>query len=562
MRIDTRKYRAGLPALFCSLGILAICSCRSECQPDRIILYNGIVLPEVWPPRYDEPSERYPMPVPYLESKPNVIPVNVGRQLFVDDYIVAETDMEMVSHTPVYYPGNPIIEPTEGWEKTVSGSLYAAPFSDGIWFDELDNKFKMWYLTGASHLGGTFCTAYAESVDGKHWTKPVKDIVQGTNIVDTCDRDAATVWLDKEEPDSCKRFKFFNVERDSMDGRWQFVLKYSADGIHWSEGVAQSGEIYDRSSVFYNPFRKVWGVSMRHPTPVSRRSRAYLEATDPEMAVSLAHRPRKGTMDKNVVIWFSPDNMEPRHPDYPQIDPGIYHFDCIPYESIMLGQYSVWQGPENQDCKRLGIQKRNEVLLGYSRDGFHFSRPSHRPFLGVHPEEGSWNWGNVQSVCGVPLIVGDSLFFYVSGRRLNDIMWDSYSSCGLATLRRDGFVSRHAGKTNRTLTTETLTFKGKYLFVNAEVNGAFQVEILSNKGRVLKQSTLYPAFNSTKKRILDVSRFSGKKVQLRFTLRDGDLYAFWISPWKSGESLGFTAGGGPGLSPDGIDQPTGKTSHN
>ena len=134
-------------------------------------------------------------------------------------------------------------------------------------------------------------------------------------------------------------------------------------------------------------------------------------------------------------------------------------------------------------------------------------------------------------------------------------MWDSYSSCGLATLRRDGFVSLHAGNDNRTLTTEMLSFKGKYLFVNAEVNGGFQVEILSDKGKVLRQSTLCQAFNATKQRILDVSGFSGKKVRLRFTMRDGDLYAFWISPWESGESLGFTAGGGPGLSPDGVDRP-------
>ncbi len=537
------------------IGLLVTCSCRSGKEPDSTVLYNGIVLPEVWPPRYDEPSERCPMPVPYLENKPDVIPVNIGRQLFVDDFLVAETDMEMVCHTPDYYQGNPVLEPTERWEKTVSGSLYAAPFSDGIWFDEIENKFKMWYLTGADNLKGTFCTAYAESSDGRHWTKPVKDIVFGTNIVDTCDRDAATVWLDKEEPDSCKRFKFFNVEKDPVDGRWQFILKYSADGIHWSKGIAQSGEIYDRSSVFYNPFRKVWCLSMRFPTEVSRRSRAYLEASDLEMAVSLAHRPRKGIIDKNVVIWFIPDSMEPRHPDYPEIDPGIYHFDCIPYESIMVGQYSIWQGPENQECKKLGIQKRNEILLGYSRDGFHFSRPSHRPFMRVNPVKGSWNWGNMQSVGGVPLVVGDSLYFYASGRRLNNIMWDSYSSCGLATLRRDGFVSRHAGEAIRTLTTETLSFVGKYLFVNAEVHGSLQIEILSNKGKLLKKSILFPPFNSTKERVLDVSKYAGKKIRIRFSMSDGDLYAFWISPWKSGESLGYMAGGGPGLSPDGIDRP-------
>ena len=46
---------------------------------------------------------------------------------------------------------------------------------------------------------------------------------------------------------------------------------------------------------------------------------------------------------------------------------GIYNFDAIAYESIMLGLYSVWKGPENGVCAKLGIQKKNEIFLGYSR---------------------------------------------------------------------------------------------------------------------------------------------------------------------------------------------------
>lgn len=94
----------------------------------------------------------------------------------------------------------------------------------------------------------TFYTGYAESEDGKYWTKPVLDIWNQTNIVDTCNRDAATIWLDKQEKDPSKRYKMFNVERRPTDRRWQFILKYSSDGIHWGEGVAQSGDLYDRSS--------------------------------------------------------------------------------------------------------------------------------------------------------------------------------------------------------------------------------------------------------------------------------------------------------------------------
>ena len=244
------------------------------------VLYNGIHLPEQWPPRYTEPQKAQDMPIPYLEQKPGVIPVNVGRQLFVDSFLIAETNLNRVIHTPRFYEGNPVLGPDKEWEKTTEGGLYAAPFSDGIWYDEKDGKFKMWYLAGAGvlHKGDnqTFYTGYAESEDGKHWTKPVLDIWNQTNIVDTCNRDAATIWLDKQEKDPSKRYKMFNVERRPTDRRWQFILKYSSDGIHWGEGVAQSGDLYDRSSAFYNPFRDVWALSMRYGTTVSSRSRSYL----------------------------------------------------------------------------------------------------------------------------------------------------------------------------------------------------------------------------------------------------------------------------------------------
>lgn len=106
-------------------------------------LHNGITLPEQWPPRRPEPTVRKEMPVPYLEKKPAVIPVNTGRQLFVDNFLIKETNLKSVYHTPNFYENNPVLEPDKEWEKTTQGALYAAPFSDGIWYDEKDNKYKM-----------------------------------------------------------------------------------------------------------------------------------------------------------------------------------------------------------------------------------------------------------------------------------------------------------------------------------------------------------------------------------------------------------------------------------
>jgi hypothetical protein len=536
------------------------------------VLYNGIKLPSEWPPRYKLPVIRKEMIIPYLTNVPKIIPVNIGRQLFVDSFLINKTEnIQFVYHQPNFYPGNPVLQPDKKWEYTFEGSPYAAPFSDGIWYDEKSVKFKMWYLAGAGSIHKekqSFYTCYAESKDGKVWVKVNQDIVEGTNIVDTSNRDASTVWLDKTEKNPAKRYKFFNVEKDPVGKRWQYVLKYSPDGIHWSEGVAQSGSIGDRSTAFYNPFTKKWVLSMRFGTSVSSRSRSYLENSDPEQAVSLVHRIRKDIKDRNIVFWFTPDDKEPRHPKFPEVDPGIYNFDAIAYESIMLGFYSVWQGPENNIAGELGIQKRNEVLLGYSRDGFHFYRPTHKPFMGVNETKGAWNWGNMQSVNGVPIIVGDSLYFYSSGRRLNDIMWDGFTSTGLATLRRDGFVSLKAASSGF-IETRNLKFDGKYFFVNADIKGSLKVEILDSEGKVIKgfskEDCITMNNNSTKQKITwknkeNLSSLIGKTVRFKFYLTQGDLYSFWVSPWESGESRGYTSGGGPDLSPTGKDIKLNKTS--
>lgn len=549
--------------------LLIIAACALTLGVNAQTLDNGITLPNVWPPRYADPTAPKEMPVPYLKQKPEVLLINRGRQLFVDSFLISNTNLTSVYHKANYYDLNPVLKVDRKWELTPEGYEYAAPFSDGIWYDDKDGKFKMWYLAGAGYvdtLKHSLYTCYAESLDGKTWTKPSLDIVPGTNVVDTMNRDASTVWLDRNEKDPSKRWKFFNVEYKPDYIQWQYVLKYSADGIHWSKPVAQSGAVSDRCTAFYNPFTNKWVMSMRHHCNVSWRSRAYLEHADPEEAVSLAHRLREGVPDKHIVFWFTPDDKEKRHERYPDVDPGIYNFDAIAYESIMLGFYSQWQGPENHIARGLMIPKRNEIMLGYSRDGFHFARPSHSPFMPVKETDGAWNYGNMQSVNGVPLIVGDSLYIYSSGRSKNGVWWDAGVSTGLATLRRDGFVSMRAGNKEGFLTTEKLSFDGKYFFVNADVKakGAqLKVELLDADGNPIpgftkRDCVVMRGADKTKQLITwkgkqDLTDLQGRTIRAKFYLTRGDLYAFWVSPWISGESRGYTGGGGPGLNASGID---------
>ena len=515
-------------------------------------LYNGIELPDKWPPAYKR-SPREPMPVPYLDNPPAVIPIDVGRQLFVDDFLIEKTTLKREFHQPEYHEANPVLKPDREWETTGKSNV-AYPYSGGAWYDPADKLFKLWYSVGnRGYVTDWF--GYATSKDGVHWDKPaVKDIpnrpkkLDDSNVVlVTPHHDSSTFWLDLSAKDRTARFKYFTTERGG--GR---VLCYrtSGDGIHWTEPIASRGGGYfgDRTTVFYNPFRKVWVISVR--VGWAGRARAYTEDPDPAKAVTGIGR---------RVMWCAGEELDPRNPapKYQGIAPQLYNLDATPYENLMLGLFAVWTGPSNADVARLGIQKRSDILVGFSRDGFHWHRPFRQRFIACTWKQGDWNFGNVQSAAGGCLIVRDKLYFYVSARTKDPTGGHGNGSTGLAILRRDGFASMQVGDKGGTLTTRPLTFKGKRLFVNVDCpKGKLKAEVLDRDGKVIEPFTIEKckAVSCDKTLVAvtwtgadDLSALSGKPVRLRFHLENGSLYAFWVSPDASGASHGYVAAGGPGF---------------
>ena len=72
------------------LLVLSVCCAFAGVAGET--LYNGIVLSKEWPPRID-PKDQNPIKAPYLEADniPKVIPIDLGRQLFVDDFLIEST---------------------------------------------------------------------------------------------------------------------------------------------------------------------------------------------------------------------------------------------------------------------------------------------------------------------------------------------------------------------------------------------------------------------------------------------------------------------------------------
>ncbi len=530
-------------------------------------LYNGIELPDRWPPRRDQ-LKREPMPVPYLKNPPRVIPIDVGRQLLVDEFLIEQSNLKRTFHRPTLHDVNPVLKADQPWE-TSGESYFVAPFQGRVLYDPHDRLFKMWYLH--STKGDYYCDSYgyATSKDGIRWQKPVfaesgrPDAAtvspkKGTNLAIQGRRTCCNaVVLDHNAKSPDERFMMFSS--DWIDGSWHCVYRTSGDGIHWSAPLVERPVWGDYVQAFYNPFRRVWVYPARIHGGDVGRCRAYMENADLRTLAESVPRNHGMSVESSSVYWVGADDLDPRHPDprFASIKPQLYSLSVAPYESLMLGLFAIWTGPDNATVAREGLQKHNRILTGFSRDGFHWDRPDREPLIGPTWKKGTWNYGNVQPVGGCCLVVGEKLYVYFSARIEDTTGMHGNATTGLATLRRDGFASLDAGDRVGSMTTRPITFKGRHLFVNVDCpQGELKAEALDRDGNVIEPFTAAncealvcdeTAVAATWDGADDLSALSGRPVRFRFHLTNGSLYAFWVSPDKFGASHGYVAAGGPGF---------------
>jgi hypothetical protein len=490
------------------------------------------------------------MPVPYLEHPPKVIPIDTGRQLFVDDFLIEKTDLLQTYHLPEKYAGNPILKAETALERPPG--IIGGPGRPCVWWNHEKQLFYMWYQAGLTTPRATM--ALATSKDGLTWTRPDLDVNPGSNqaLPVGFEVDSYGIVPDWEAADPQQRFKLLATYVGAPMPARSFT---SPDGVHWTNQVA-TGPTGDRSSIFYNPFRKRWVYSLR--SNFRGRSRSYWEC-DNFLAGA-------GWMPGDPVPWTGADRLDAPEPGYKH-KTQLYNLDAVAYESLMLGFFELHRGPENDRCVPMGLPKLNEISFGYSRDGFHWARPDRRAHIPASRKD-TWDRGYVSGGGNICAVVGDKLYFYHSGVR-GDMdsaigkdgkvnfrsMYDP-TCIGISTLRRDGFASLDAGASTGEITTRLLTFSGKNLFVNVDCpQGKLKAEVIGEDGKAVEPFTLANCVPVSADKTLapvswkgaaDLSAVAGKPVRLRFTMRRGSLYAFWVSRDANGRSDGYVAGGGPG----------------
>jgi hypothetical protein len=372
-------------------------------------------------------------------------------------------------------------------------------------------------------------------------------------------RNGNTVWLDHDAADPNERFKMFTYLQAGT-GTWPRQkpavlppIQYpsyvytSPDGIHWKQR-ARTGGCGDNSSLFYNPFRKMWSFSIRKGRKGMGRCRSIRET--PDFVGGAAWTAA------DVREWLACDEKDIADPVLKQ-RPEMYKVDCVAYESRMLGLFGIYYGPPNDVAYyKLKTPKINDLHVAFSRDGIDWERPDRTALIRCTREPGTWNRGYLHAAGGCCLIVGDEVRFYFAAfSGISPAQGTgpfAGASTGLAVLRRDGFTSYDGPGT---LTTRPVTFTGRHMFVNAKA-GEMRVEVLDESGHVVapfSTANCTPIRSDKTKQAVtwkgmpDLARLAGRPVKFRFHVAKGELFAYWVSPDRSGASRGYVAAGGPGF---------------
>ena len=564
--------------MFILVTIIAMCGVFASVAGET--LYNGIVLPDKWPPAID-PKDENPVRIPYLEKAniPAAIPIDVGRQLFVDDFLVeSTTGVVRAFYKPVKYIENPVM-----WPQTAT-ELANAPGccmpGGAVWWDPTRRRFRMWYLSGWSGP-----ISIAESEDGLKWERPAvaADATKrvppmGSNVV-LPDQfaDTFSVWPDYAAANPYANWKLCVSPGGNPTRSVEYV---SSDGVNWTF-AKKTGWHGDSTTLFYNPFRQKWVWSLR--SNWRKRSRIYHEHSDffagadwnfplknGSASMKKAYYENTAGLVSNspdCYIWLACDNADATCTMNGTVrESQMYNVDATPYESVMIGLFKVICGHDNDEAAIAGLPKTTFCHFGYSRDGFHFSRPDRTP--AISPSgwgSGAWDTGYIGFCSSGFVIKDEQLWIYYVGAR-GDGTANNPPECvitngmhlnfsvGIAKLRRDGFAGMVADGAGE-LVTRPVTFTGSHLFVNADARfGALSAEVIDADGKP------FPGYaaadcdgllrvDATKRAVSwkggDLSRFAGKPVRFRFKMKVATLYAFWVSKDASGKSGGYLAAGGP-----------------
>jgi hypothetical protein len=460
---------------------------------------------------------------------PRLSPEAGRKVLFLDMLEVGEVDGLVESFHPMKkHPANPVLRtgPTGSFD-----DLRAHAYGE-VLYDQ--GKFRMWYTAWSSRgaidpESARHYAGYAESQDGVTWTKPALNQVEfngsKANSILDLDYQGTNAYMpmvvrDTRESDPNRRYKLVIEQRRGN------TLHFSADGVRWSSagtvnprtlpGGAQRNPEYwgDRRNLFYDTLEK----------DPARRWKVYSHCS------MLTDFVRKTCLSTSPDLFrWTPDPRNPIMHPRAGLEVEQHLTSVWPHAGMYVGMFDIWDP----------VQQMPEQLIA-SRDGINFVHVfDGRPVI-EKGKPGEWDAGWI-SPANVPLEVKDELWYYYSGSATTIAPVKEWFATpmftGLATIRRDGFVSLDVagGRTSGSFATIRWTSTGSpiRLELNAEGlsggSGRIRVELAGDGGVVASSEpvTADGVAVPVVWRGADSRIPAGRTLQLRFRLEgSARLYSF------------------------------------
>ena len=510
-----------------------------------------------------------------VSADDKTVPVGKQKQLFVDDYVVAEMNhvtreagqakkqgVVMQPTLPTEFQTGKVHDGPDGGEG-VEGyqESHFCWFWSPFWNAE-KKIFQMWYMgSNQPHSG----LAYAESKDGFHWSKPriskdgktnlvnwespvpILQLNRSMNLSET-GINGVTVTMDPSLPyGSPEKFKVaFYPMKGGPDCTTR--LGYSADGITWklyNEGRPVPGRAADTNNqILWDPLRQRYLLQCRQDF-------AGGGGLGEHRGVRIMEHAKGNDLMNHPAAWKTLTVFALRDPNKTVI-PGtktpLYQLHTFPmwyYEGLWFGLADVLAAsnrhvPEGeQDYHTPHERGVWEFYMAPSRDAvnYDFSAATYpRKALIPRGPAGSFDKDCVRPPSNIVTHNDEHWIYYLAtNERWGGRRWDA--RLALAKLRLDGFFYLEAKEKPGTVITKPFKLEGDKLQVNVgAVAGYVKVELLDAAGKPISgfsgdAAKAYRGYNDPRlepKWKADLSSLKGQVVRLRFTMENAKLYAFQI----------------------------------
>ena len=470
-----------------------------------------------------------------------------GKECFFDDFLL-NTALTTAQHR-IHHPEKKecVLVLDEPWEGDACS--YFQFFRDG-------DIYRMYYTAckfDSTNIAPVIC--YAESTDGIHWVKPKlgihefngsrdNNIVMKTmNVMVGCDN----FMVFRDDNPACppeEKYKAVGVDYTEVNGETTECLNlfYSADAIHFTfDRILTTDGAFDSLNVcFWDPLVEKYRLYFRN-------FHSYARSSGNENMSRQDLRDVRYMESKDFEHWSEPQLLDfGDAPDIPLYTNVIQPYLYAPHIYIGFPSRYIerlyWNENFDELCGRDARYLRYKEWPRYalavtdcvfitSRDGVHFKKYD-EAFLRPGPENGrNWIYGGCFPARGMIETPSQQrgadpeLSMYVK----ENTWMGSPSELHRFTLRKDGFVSLHAGAREAMVVTKPFLYNGSKLYANIESSawGYLYFTLILPDGSRIESTEVFG--DSVDRQIHfpdhDLSAWSGQEVTLEVRMRDADLYA-------------------------------------